>query len=672
MTAHSTSERGEILWTPAPDAFVDSGIARYLNWAKGQFDAPVQSYGEAWQWSVDDIGRFWHSIWEYFSVLHSVPPQQVLTGTRCPTSAWFTGARLNYAENVLRWSGHQDAVIAWNERGEQRSISRNELRDLVTRVACGLSALGVTKGDRVAGYLPNVPETLIALLATAQLGAIWTCCPPEFGDKAVVDRLQQVAPRVLITADGYIYRGQTHDRRTVVENVRRALDPATRIVWLPLLGSSPPIWATAWDQLIASPGTSIPYEQVPFDFPLWILYSSGSTGLPKAIMHSHGGITLEHLKSIALQVDVREGSRTFQYTSSGWVMWNIHIGSLLVGATALLYDGAADYPDIGHLWRRAADLEMTAFGTSPAFLARCRSAGIRPVDEFKLGHLRTIGSTGAPLAPDMFRWVFDAISHDVFLRSTSGGTDVCTSILGCSPILPTRAGEIQCRPLGVAAFAFDDTGRPLVGRPGELVVTKPMPSMPVGLWGDTDRSRLREAYFDRFQGIWHHGDWVTVFEDGSGIVHGRSDATLKRGGIRIGTAELYRVLDDLPLLSDSTVVDIPLRDGASTSQMVLFVVPRAGHDEGADLIAQLRSALRTALSPRHVPDKIIPVPSLPRTLNGKRLEVQIKRVLMGTPAETVISAGNVQNQEALRTIESLRSVIFDGNVADDNDAQDKS
>lgn len=642
--------RGEIVWTPSPERVENSRLTAYQRRLEARLGRRFAGYQELWEWSVADLEGFWSSIWEEFDVLASRPPDRVLDDRGMPEVKWFEGARLNYAENALRFSGSTPALVYWSELNQPREISRDRLRELVAAAAAGLRRLGVGPGDRVAGYLPTVPEATIGFLAAAALGATWSCCSPDFGIGAVADRFRQIEPKVLIACDGYRYKGRDHDRRQVVAGIRAQLPGLVATVWVPNLGLEPPPGTIAWEQLLAEPEAPA-YQPVGFAHPLWIVYSSGTTGLPKPIVHGHGGILLEHLKTVALQTDMGPGSRYFQYTTTGWMMWNSLQAGLTVGATVHLYDGAADQPDLAEIWRRAAGLGVTHLGTSAPFLISCMRAGLRPGLEFDLSRLVSVGSTGAPLPAEVFQWFRTAVGGGIQLRSTSGGTDICAALLGGSPTLPVRAGELQCRPLGVASAAFDETGQEIYGEVGELVVKRPMPSMPVCFWNDPDRSRLRASYFETFPGIWRHGDWVTIFEDGAGIVHGRSDATLNRGGIRIGTAELYRCVEARPGVADSLVVDVPDPDLAG-SRLVLLVAGPEPEDPTA-FAAELRAAIREALSPRHSPDQVVFVRSLPRTLNGKKLEVPIKRILTGVPVERALSLGSISDPDALAPLVAL-------------------
>ena len=509
------------------------------------------------------------------------------------------------------------------------------------------------RGDRVAAFLPNIPETIVALLATASLGATWSSCAPEFGVRAVIDRFGQIEPTVLLSVDGYRYGDRDVDRRAELSEIRAALPSLKATVVLPYLDPvGPPIvGTTTWDELLAE-AAPLAFEAVPFDHPLYILYSSGTTGLPKPIIHGHGGITLEHLKAVGLHTDLGPADRFCWFTTTGWMMWNYLVSGLLVGSTVVTFDGNPAWPDLGGLWRLAADTRATYLGSSPPYLMACRKAGLTPGRDLDLGALRGVGSTGSPLPAAGFEWVRDAVSDAIPVGSLSGGTDMCTGFLGPSPLVPVWAGEISCRMLGARVEAFDETGRSVVGREGELVITAPMPSMPVGLWGDADGSRLREAYFSTYPGVWRHGDWLTITERGSCIVTGRSDATLNRGGVRIGTAEFYGIVEALPEVADSLVVH--LEDaGGGPGELLLFVVPRPGAEVDEALRRAVSGALRAELSPRHVPDAIIEVPAVPRTLSGKKLEVPVKRILLGAPPDVAASKEALADPRALAPFEAL-------------------
>ena len=532
-------------------------------------------------------------------------------------------------------------MIARSETRDRLELTAAELRDAVARTRAGLQRLGVGRGDRVAAYLPNVPEAVIALLATASLGAVWSSCAPEFGTRSVIDRFGQIEPTVLLCINGYRYAGKRIDRTDEVAAIRAALPTLQATVELPYLEGPRVPDAITWESFLAEAGP-LEFEQVPFDEPLYILYSSGTTGLPKPIVHGHGGILLEHLKQLALQHDLGPADRFFWFTTTGWMMWNYLVSGLLVDASIVLYDGSPGHPDLGALWRMAGEERVTFFGTSAPFLMACRKDGLEPASLADLGALRGIGSTGAPLPAEGFRWVYDAFDPSVQLQSVSGGTDVCTAFVGAAPLVPVWEGEISCRALGCAIEAYSPDGRPLVGEQGELVITAPMPSMPVRFWNDPDGSRYRAAYFGDFPGVWRHGDWITFTERGSCVISGRSDATLNRGGVRIGTAEFYAVVEGLPEVADSVVIHLEEPD-----ELLLFVAMREGELLDDALRDRIRRALRRELSPRHVPDQILGVPSVPRTLSGKKLEVPLKRILTGTPVEVAASRGSLANPQAL-------------------------
>jgi acetoacetyl-CoA synthetase len=559
-----------------------------------------------------------------------------------PGARWFPDATLNYAEHcvggtIRSYSQTRDATVVM------------DLAEQVGRARAGLERLDVTKGDRVAAYMPNIAETVVAFLATASLGAIWSSCAPEFGTRSVVDRFQQIEPKVLLTIDGYRYGAKDIDRRDEVAAIRAALPTLEATVTLPYLRDE--VDGLSWSDFIAD-ATPPAFEPVPFDHPLYILYSSGTTGLPKAIVHGHGGILLEHLKALALHGDLGPADNFFWFSTTGWMMWNYLVSGLLVGATITLFDGDPAHPDLSTLWNLAAEAGITSFGTSAPFLLACRKAGLRPATDLNLSKLRSVGSTGAPLPPEGFDWVYDAVGRDLMLASISGGTDVCTAFVGMSPLLPVRSGQIACRFLGAKVEAYDETGTPVVGEQGELVITEPMPSMPVAFWNDPTGERYRAAYFEDYPGVWRHGDWITVNNDGSCVITGRSDATLNRGGVRLGTSEFYSVVEGLPEIADSLVVHLEDDEGG-VGELLLFVALQEGATLDDALKARIAAELRKTLSPRHVPDAVIAVPSVPRTLSGKKLEIPVKRILTGIPADSAASRGALADPAALAAFEEF-------------------
>jgi acetoacetyl-CoA synthetase len=639
-----------VLWSPPTDARTTTRVGRYLEWLAGERGQTLDTYDDLWRWSVDELGGFWRSVWDHFQV-GGPDPGPALAEASMPGARWFPDARLNWAEHALRLTARGDdeiVIIGCSQTRDRTTLTVAQLRGAVGRVRAGLARLGVGPGDRVVAYLPNVPETAVALLATASLGATWSSCAPEFGVRSVVDRFSQIEPKVLLTIDGYRYGDRTISRTDEVAAIRAGLPSLAATVLLPYLDPRSTLpGAITWSDLTADAG-DLEFASVPFDHPLFILYSSGTTGLPKPIVHGHGGILLEHLKIHALHHDLGPADRFFWYSTTGWMMWPYLVSGLLVDTSIVLYDGAPNSPDLSALWRLAAEEGITYFGCSAPFLMACRKDGLRPGRELDLSGLRGIGSTGAPLPTEGFTWVYDAFEPSVHLQSVSGGTDVCTAFVGASPLVPVWAGEISCRHLGCRVEAFDASGRPVVGEQGELVLTAPMPSMPVGFWNDPDGSRYRAAYFADYPGVWRHGDWITFTERGSCVISGRSDATLNRGGVRIGTAEFYAVVESLPEVADSVVIHLDDAD-----ELLLFVALR----EGATLTDELRQRivreLRTTLSPRHAPDRIVAVPAVPRTLSGKKLEVPIKRILTGTPPEVAASRGSLANPESLDAFVAL-------------------
>jgi acetoacetyl-CoA synthetase len=671
------SDYGEVLWEPGPEVIDQARITQYLRWLAGHQGVAAADYQDLWEWSVGEPGTFWDSLWEYFGVLGQRGDGPALSG-QLPEPTWFPGATLNYARNALRTARTDPgrvAIIACAEDAPPRTVSYGELAAEVGRVRGALRALGVGQGDRVAAFLPNIPEALIGLLATASLGAIWSSCSPDFGAHSVIDRFAQIRPAVLLTVGGYRYGGKEFSRDEAVGEIIDGLPGLAAVIMVdgPDVGSpdagspdpGPPDAASrglgpatraaagragvrtlSWADLPAAAGDGQPeFVEVPFDHPLWVLYSSGTTGLPKAIMHGHGGIVLEHLKALGLHQDLGPGDVFFWYTTTGWMMWNYLAGGLLVGATVVLYDGSATYPGTDALWRLAAQAGVTYFGTGAPYLLACAKAGLAPGRELDLSALRGIGSTGSPLPPEGFHWVYRGVSEDAQLGSFSGGTDVCTGFVGPSPLLPVRAGLIAGRCLGARVEAFDAAGKPVIGEVGELVITGPMPSMPVGFWNDPDGEKYRASYFAAYPGVWRHGDWITMLPDGGCVIYGRSDATLNRGGVRMGTSEFYRVVERLPEVTDSLVVDTGQL--GRPGRLVLYVALAEGRELDDDLIGQLRRALRGELSPRHVPDEIHQVPGIPRTLSGKKLEVPVRKILLGTPVAEAADPDALANPEVL-------------------------
>jgi len=649
---------GEVLWQPGPAEVERARITGYRRWLASDRgvalpgDNGAGGYRELHAWSVAEPGAFWGSLWDYLGVLGERGDGPVLTGGPMPDVSWFPGATLNYAQNALRVAATDPAriaVIARDEAGNQSALTYGELAAEVARVRTALRALGVTRGDRVAAYLPNIPAAIIGLLAAASLGAIWSSCSPDFGPASVIDRFAQITPKVLFAVDRYRYGGRDFDRRQAVTDIAAALPGLAAII---VVGASQGVAApgapvTVFD-FASLPGAAAAepeFEAVSFGHPLWVLYSSGTTGLPKAIVHSHGGIVLEHLKALCLHQDLGAGDVFFWYTTTGWMMWNFLAGGLLAGVTVVAYDGSATYPETGALWQVAAETGVTYFGTGAPYLLACAKADLAPGREHDLSRVRGIGSTGSPLPPEGFRWVYRRVGSDLLLGSYSGGTDLCTGFVGPSPVLPVRAGVIAASCLGAGVAAFGPDGTPVIGQVGELVLTAPMPSMPVGFWNDPAGERYRASYFTPWPGVWRHGDWITMLPDGGCVIFGRSDATLNRGGVRMGTSEFYRVVEQLPEVADSLVVDTG-QLGAD-GRLILYLVLTGDLTLDGDLTSRIKAALRAALSPRHVPDEIHQVPGIPRTLSGKKLEVPVRKILLGTPVADAADPDALANPEVL-------------------------
>ena len=602
-------------------------------------------YGALWRWSVDELEAFWSSIVSFFDVRFDAGGEQVLGSRAMPGAEWFPGSRVSFAEHVFR--GKDDDALAIQHASELRELDAwtwGELRAQTAAIAAGLRALGVTEGDRVVAYMPNIPETVAAFLACASLGAVWSSAAPEFGARSVIDRFAQVEPKVLL-ADRRLPLRRQGPRPLGDRGGDRRRDPRARE------GGPVRVPGREWlgRRLSRVEGEELSFAALAFDHPLWVLYSSGTTGLPKPIVHGQGGILLEQVKKMNLHLDAQAGDRVFWFTTTGWMMWNFLVGVLLTDASIVLYDGNPGYPDLGVLWDLTQDAGITCFGTSAAYIASCMKAEVVPAEGRDLSALSAVGSTGSPLSPEGFSWIYEQLGSDTWLFSTSGGTDMCTAFVGGVPVLPVYLGELQGRSLGASVQAWDPDGHELVGEVGELVITEPMPSMPIFLWGDEDGSRLQESYFSMYPGIWRHGDWIEITERGTAIIYGRSDSTINRGGVRMGTSEIYRAVLDVPEVVDALVVDLPGNEHPAHPDgwMPLFVVLRDGQELTDELVAQIRRRVREDCSPRHVPNEVRAIPAVPRTLSGKVLEVPVKRILSGTPVEEAASRESLANPEAL-------------------------
>ena len=643
----------EQLWTPGPERIERANLTRFTAWLDETRGLRFDDYHALWRWSVEDLEAFWSSIVEFCGLRFAAEPSAVLGSRSMPGAEWFPGARLNYAEHIFRDRAPDDVAIrhASEVRPEVGEWTWGRLRSETAFLAAALRSLGVGPGDRVAAYMPNIPETVACLLACASIGAIWSSAAPEFGARSVIDRFSQIEPKLLLAVDGYRYGGREFDRRSEVEAI--AAEIGSRVVWFRYLsgeGWDLPAAAGAGVGTEAIAGAdgadSLRFEPVAFDHPLWVLYSSGTTGLPKPIVHGQGGILIEQLKKGILHLDAHAGDRFFWFSTTGWMMWNFLVGVLLTDASIVLYDGNPGYPDMGRLWDLAQETELTCFGTSAAFVSACMKEGVSlRMAERPLSSLRAVGSTGSPLSPEGFRWLYDELGPDLWLFSTSGGTDMCTAFVGGVPTLPVYLGELQGRVLGASVQAWSADGRPLVDAVGELVITEPMPSMPLFFWGDDSGERYREAYFEMFPGVWRHGDWIKITSRGTAVIYGRSDSTINRGGVRMGTSEIYRTVLALDEVVDALVVDLP-RAGTD-GWISLFVVLRPGASLTPELEGAIRARLRADCSPRHVPDEIRQIGEVPRTLSGKVLEVPVKRILMGAAPGEAASRESLANPEAL-------------------------
>ena len=639
----------EILWQPSAHDIKKSRLTEYRHWLTGHHNLEFPDYESLWQWSVDYPEIFWETIVIFFNVKMHSPYSSVMSGGPMPETVWFDGATLNYAEHIFLGMKDQSiAMLFASESGQERSISVTEMWKEVSKLRAYFQQQGVKAGDRIAGYLPNIPEATYAFLATASLGAVWSCCSQDFGVSSVVDRFAQIKPVLFIAADGYYYNGKTHVRMSEIDAIRQSLPELKDTLVINYVGhavtnSDPAI--TLYHQLKEADALIPVFEPVPFDHPLWILYSSGTTGAPKAITHSHGGCLLEHLKYLAFHNDVHTGEKFFWYTTTGWMMWNFLQGSMLLGATIVLYDGSPGYPDLDRLWKLSEQWSIHHFGTSAPYLVACMKEGLEPGKKYDLKGLRSIGSTGSPLPPEAFQWVYKDIHPGIWLCSMSGGTDVCTAFVGGVIEKNVIKGEIQARGLGCALYAFNENNEPVADVVGEMVITKPMPSMPIYFWNDPDKKKYRSSYFEDIPGVWRHGDWVKITKQGGVIIYGRSDATLNRQGIRIGTAEIYRVLNEIPQIEDGLIVNLELEGGRH--YMPLFIKLKGDTRLEDSLIRTIASALKTKCSPRHVPDDIFQVDDIPYTISGKKMEAPVKKILMGMSTESSLSRDAMRNPESL-------------------------
>ena len=654
---------GKTLWEPSSARKNSTNLFHYQHWLSRKHGLSFDTYQELWQWSVSEVPQFWESVWDYFQINSLNGYSDILkygpAGKRLEGAKWFIGAELNYAQHALRLKDEKIAVIGVHESGSKVEWTRNELFIKTSEIAAGLRDMGVRRGDSVVAYMPNIPEAVAAALAVASIGAFWSSCPPEFGTRSVIDRFQQLSPKVLLAVDGYQYGGKSFSSSEAIGQIQDELPSLENTIVLPYLDKNlqliPRNWKNMhstllWPQML-KPDRDLIFEQVPFDHPLCVVYSSGTTGSPKAIVHGHGGALLEHFKLLSLHMDLGENDRFFWFSTTGWIMWNILMSGLLVGASIVLYDGNPGYPDMKALWQMADDTQLTCLGVSAPYIQSCLKAGLEPGKDFDLDNLKTIGSTGAPLSPEGFEWVYDKVKADLLLASVSGGTDVLTAFLGGGPTLPVVAGELQCICLGCKVESFNESGLPVTDEVGELVVTEPMPSMPIYFLNDPEGARFHESYFDVYPDAWRHGDWIKITENGTAIVYGRSDSTLNRSGVRMGTSEFYRVVEEFPEIADSLVIDTS-RLGIE-GKLLLFVVLQEGLLLNEELKAKIAVAIRSNLSPRHVPDEAYAIKEVPRTLNGKKLEVPIKKILSGVDVDEAVSKDALVNPGSLEFFADL-------------------
>jgi len=653
----------EPLWTPSPAFVENANITRFMSWLKTEKELDFVDYNELWNWSTNEIEEFWKIIVEYNNIQFHSPYEKVVNSQKMPETKWFEGATLNYTEQIFKnYTEKYPALISETEMHPLTEMSWAELYNKVASVSKFLREKNIKKGDRVVAFMPNIPETVVAFLATVSIGAVWSACAPEFGAESVIERFKQIKPKLMFASDGCLYIGKKIDRTEIVSQIRNEIPEIETLVMVDYIDSTGETGnklnnVVHFNDALKTNAEKIEYTYVEFNEPLWVLYSSGTTGRPKAITHSHGGIVIEHIKYLSLHSDVKPGSRFFWYSTTGWMMWNFIIGSLLVGGTAILYDGSPAFPNLHRLWDLAERAKIETFGTSAAFIMACKKAGIIPKNDHDLSTIKSIGSTGSPLPIAGFEWCYENVKSDLWLNSVSGGTDICSVFTGGLPTLPVYPGEIQCRSLGAKVLSYDDSGIPRIGKVGEMVITKPMPSMPIYFWNDPQFERYLESYFEMYPGVWRHGDWIEITPRGGAIISGRSDATLNRGGIRIGTAEIYSAIGKLPEIKDSLIIGLERDEGKY--YLPLFVVMQPGYDLDDDLRDKIKTVLRKKFSPRHVPDTIFTVDEIPYTLSGKKMETPVKKFFMGSDITKVLNKDAMNNPDSFDYFISFKKDIID-------------
>ena len=646
------------LWTPSDETIASANITSYISWLTAR-GIEVSNYDELWRWSVDHIEDFWESLWDYFELTYSKKWSAVLTERKMPGAEWFPGVRLNYAENIFaRRDDSKPMLLFKGENTELQEVSWAEIEEQTRRLATTLNKLGVEEGDRVVAYLPNIPEAIVALLAVSSIGAIWSSCPPDFGKSSVLDRFSQIEPKVLLAVDGYDFGGKTHDRRPVLAEIQQALPTVEQTLLIDHISKETADLKNTvlWSQALRDADDSVlTFAQLPFDHPLWIVYSSGTTGLPKPIVHGHGGVILEHYKAVVFHNDIKPDDRFYWYSSTGWMMWNYLIGALFAKATLVIYNGSPAYPNANAQFELAEKAGVTYFGTSAAFISACLNAGIHPSQDYDLSAIRAVGSTGSPLSTDGFRWIYENINKDLALESLSGGTDLCTAFVDGARTFPIYMGEIQGASLGANVQAFDEEGKPIRNKVGELVITEPMPSMPLSFWNDEGMALYRESYFSMYPGIWRHGDWIQFNDRGGCVIFGRSDSTINRQGVRMGTSEIYRVVESFEEILDSLIIDLEFH--GRESFMPLFLVLKEGVVLNEDLKTRIGNKLRRDVSPRHVPNEMLTIDEVPYTLSGKKMEVPIRKILLGMEVDRAANLGAMRNPEAIDFFQEYASQL---------------